>query len=104
VSARGIEANPEKIQAILTMGKPAKLHDVQKLVGRISTLSRFVARLGEKALPFYALMKKSDDKFEWTEEADTTFAQLKKCSPHRRCWSDVTSQKLECEKKLIKLL
>jgi hypothetical protein len=24
VSARGIEANPEKIQAILTMGKPAK--------------------------------------------------------------------------------
>jgi hypothetical protein len=25
VSARGIEANPEKIQAILIMGKPAKL-------------------------------------------------------------------------------
>jgi dsDNA-binding SOS-regulon protein len=57
VSARGIEANPEKIQAIL---------------------SRFVARLGEKALPFYALTKKSDDKFEWTEEADVAFTQLKK--------------------------
>jgi hypothetical protein len=28
VSARGIEANLEKIQAILTMGKPIKLHDV----------------------------------------------------------------------------
>jgi dsDNA-binding SOS-regulon protein len=78
VSARGIEANPEKIQAILTMGKPTKLHDVQKLAGRVVALSRFVARLGEKALPFYALMKKSDDKFEWTEEADTAFAQLKK--------------------------
>jgi hypothetical protein len=78
VSARGIEANPEKIQAILTMGKPAKLPDIQKLVGRVAALSRFVARLGEKALPFYALMKKLDDKFEWTEEADTTFAQLKK--------------------------
>jgi hypothetical protein len=34
--------------------------------------------LGEKALPFYALMKKSDDKFEWTEEADVAFAHLKK--------------------------
>jgi hypothetical protein len=78
VSARGIEANPEKIQAILTIGKPAKLHDVQKLAGHVAALSRFVARLGEKALPFYALMKKSDDKFEWTEEADTAFAQLKK--------------------------
>jgi ribonuclease HI len=78
VSARGIEANPEKIQAILTMGKLAKLHDVQKLAGRVAALSRFVAQLGEKALPFYALMKNSDDKFEWTEEADTTFVQLKK--------------------------
>jgi hypothetical protein len=78
VSARGIEANLEKIQAILTMGKPTKLHDIQKLAGCVAALSRFVARLGEKALPFYALMKKSDDKFEWTEEADVAFAQLKK--------------------------
>jgi dsDNA-binding SOS-regulon protein len=60
------------------MGKPTKLHDVQKLAGRVAALSRFVARLGEKALPFYALMKKSDDKFQWTEEADVAFAQLKK--------------------------
>jgi hypothetical protein len=64
VSARGIEANPEKIQAILTMGKPTKLHNVQKLAGRVVALSRFIARLGEKALPFYALIKKLDDKFE----------------------------------------
>jgi dsDNA-binding SOS-regulon protein len=78
VLARGIEPNPEKIQAILKMGKPTKLHDVQKLAGCVAALSRFVARLGEKALPFYALMKKSDDKFKWTEEADVAFAQLKK--------------------------
>jgi hypothetical protein len=78
VSARGIEANPEKIQAILTMGKLAKLHDIPKLAGRVAALSRFVARLGEKALPFYALMKKSDDKFKWTEEADIAFVQVKK--------------------------
>jgi hypothetical protein len=78
VSARGIEANPEKIQAILIMGKPTQLHDVQKLAGRVAALSRFIARLGETGLPFYALMRKSDNKFEWTEEADAAFAQLKK--------------------------
>jgi hypothetical protein len=77
VSARGIEANPEKIQAILTMGKPTKLHQVQQLAGRVAALSRFVARLGEKALPFYTLMKKSDKKFKWTKEADVAFAHLK---------------------------
>jgi hypothetical protein len=56
------------------MGKPAKLHEVQQLIGRVAVLSRFVARLGEKALPFYALMKKSDKKFEWTEEVDAMFS------------------------------
>jgi hypothetical protein len=47
VSARGIEASPEKIQAILTMKKPAKLRDIQQLAGRVEALRRFIARLGE---------------------------------------------------------
>jgi hypothetical protein len=49
VSARGIEANLEKIQAILTMGKLAKLHDVQKLAGSIATLSRFYRMIRRKS-------------------------------------------------------
>jgi hypothetical protein len=60
------------------MGKPTKLHQVQQLAGRVAALSRFVAQLGEKALPFYALMKKTDKKFEWIEKAGATFAHLKK--------------------------
>jgi hypothetical protein len=63
LSSRGIEANLEKIQAILTLRKPTKLHQVQQLTGRVAAWSRFVARLGKKALPFYALMKKMDKKF-----------------------------------------
>jgi hypothetical protein len=58
VSARGIEANPENIQAMLTMVKPTKLHEIQQLARRVAALSRFVAWLGEKALLLYALMKK----------------------------------------------
>jgi hypothetical protein len=59
------------------MGKPTKLHQVQQLAGRVAALSRFVARLGEKSLPLYALMKKSNKKFKWIEEADKAFAHLK---------------------------
>jgi hypothetical protein len=76
VSARGIEANLENIQAILTMKKPTNLRNIQQLAGRAAALIRFIARLGEKALPFYALMKKSE-KFEWTDEADQAFEDLK---------------------------
>ena len=53
-----------------------RVHDVQKLTSCLDALSRFISRLGEKALPLYQLMKKSD-KFEWTPDADTAFAELK---------------------------
>ncbi|KAK1678208.1 hypothetical protein QYE76_039056 [Lolium multiflorum] len=77
VSAREIEANPEKIQAIIMMRKPTKLKEIQQLTGRVATLSRFVVRLGEKALLFYALIKQGE-KFMRNEEADRAFEDLKR--------------------------
>ena len=75
-SERGIEANPEKIKAIQNLQKPEGLKDVQKITGCIAALSRFVARLGEIAIPLYQLLKKTD-KFEWNQEADKAFELLK---------------------------
>ena len=85
VSARGIEANPEKSEAILTMKKPTKLKEVQQLAGRVAALSRFVTRLGEKALPFYALMKKGEN-FEWNKEADKAFEHMKRVISTPQFW------------------
>src|SRR3954452_11251078 len=77
ISARGIEANPEKIKAVIDMDPPSNLKQIQQLAGRVAALCRFIARLGEKALPFYALMRKPG-KFEWTTEAQIAFDQLKR--------------------------
>ena len=77
VSSRGIEANPSKIRAIDSMRLPRCLKDVQKFTGRMASLSRFVSRLGEKALPLYQLMKKTDS-FVWTEQAEDSFTELKR--------------------------
>jgi hypothetical protein len=43
----------------------------------MAALGRFIARSGEKALPFFKLMKRIG-KFEWTPEADKAFAKLKR--------------------------
>jgi hypothetical protein len=59
VSHRGIEANPEKIKAIETMRPPARIKDVQKIMGSLATLSRFISRLAERALPLFKLLQKS---------------------------------------------
>ena len=66
LSARGIEANPEKIAAIDNMRQPRNIRDIQKFTGCLASLSRFISRLGEKALPLYHLLKKTD-KFVWSE-------------------------------------
>jgi hypothetical protein len=76
VSHRGIEANLEKIKAIETMRPPARIKDTQKLTGSLATLSRFISRLAERALPFFKLLWKSDP-FSWTEEAERAFQELK---------------------------
>ena len=76
VSHRGIEASTKQIQAITEMGPPRSVKDVQKLTGCMAALNHFISRLGEKGLPFFKLLKKTD-KFEWTEEANEAFKKLK---------------------------
>jgi hypothetical protein len=43
----------------------------------VDGVSRFISRLGEKALPLYRLLKKIDT-FVWTDEADAVLAELKR--------------------------
>nr|CAE01788.1 OSJNBa0039K24.7 [Oryza sativa Japonica Group] len=77
VSHRGIQANPEKVIAILNMKPPSTQKDVQKLTGCMAALSRFVSRLGERGMPFFKLLKKTDD-FQWGPEALKAFEDFKK--------------------------
>jgi hypothetical protein len=58
VSHRGIEANPEKIEAIMKMEAPRSQKKVQRLTGCMAALSRFISRLGEKGLHFISYSKR----------------------------------------------
>ena len=60
VSARGIEPNPNKVSAITNMKRPTCVKDIQKLIGCMAALSRFISRLGEKGIPFFKLLKASE--------------------------------------------
>ena len=77
VSNRGIEAHPENISAITSLAKLACINDVQRLAGRIAALSRFISRLGEKAIPLYQMLKKTDE-FVWSDATDKAFGDLKR--------------------------
>jgi hypothetical protein len=77
MSHRGIEANPDKVKAIEEMRPSCNLKEMQRLAGCIAALGHFITRSGEKALPFFKLMKRTG-KFEWTPEADKAFAEMKR--------------------------
>jgi len=59
VSHRGIEANPDKIQAILDMKPPRSIKEVQSLTGRVVALNRFVSKAIDKCLPFFKVIRKA---------------------------------------------
>ena len=65
VSHKGIEANPDKIQAILDMKPPQNVKEVQSLTGRVAALNRFVSKAINKCIPFFRVLKKA---FEWTDD------------------------------------
>ena len=74
VSQRGIEANLDKIRAIMEMKPPRNAKEVQSLNGKVAALNRFVSRETNKCLPFFHTLKKS---FEWTDECQQAFEELK---------------------------
>ena len=74
VSQRGIEANPNKIQATIEMTPPRNVKEVQSLNGKIAALNRFISRATDKCLPFFRTLKKS---FEWTAKCQQAFEKLK---------------------------
>ena len=75
VSQRGIEVNPEKVRAIIELEPPKTVKAVQSLNGKVAALNRFVSEATDKCLPFFRVLKKS---FEWTDECQKAFEDLKK--------------------------
>lgn len=74
---RGIEANPDKCHAIIDMRILTSVKHVQKLTGRITSLSNSLSCAGDKSIHFFITINKST-KFIWTEECEKEFGELKK--------------------------
>ena len=74
VNNQGIEANPDKIKVVLDMSSPSNIKEVQRLTGRIATLSRFVSKASDKCQPFFQVLKKA---FQWDAHCEEAFTALK---------------------------
>ena len=83
VTHRGIEVNPDQIKAINNLQPPRNPKEVQKLIGMMVALNRFISRSADRCRPFFLLLHKWKE-FEWSEECVVAFKQLKQylsCPP-----------------------
>jgi hypothetical protein len=76
VSTKGIEANLNKIEAILRMEPPNTKKGAQRLGGRLASLNRFISRSTERNLPFFEILK-SAEVFQWGPTQQRDFEELK---------------------------
>ncbi|KAI5355931.1 hypothetical protein L3X38_008826 [Prunus dulcis] len=74
---RGIEANPEKIKAIIDMEMPKTTKDIQSLTGCVAALTRFISKATDKCASFFKALKGGKRNITWTAECDNAFQDLK---------------------------
>jgi len=73
---RGIEANPDKCVAISSMRSPTNLKEVQRLLGRLTSLSRFLPRMTKKIRPILEVLRKVN-RFKWDNRCKEAFNEIK---------------------------
>ena len=58
------------------MRSPTIIKEVQRLIGRLTAISRFLPKLAEQTQPIVQLLKKFA-RFTWTEDCEQNFQKLK---------------------------
>ncbi|KAM2824991.1 hypothetical protein COP1_034841 [Malus domestica] len=78
VHHRGIEVDENKARTIINALPLTMKKQLQSLLGKINFLRRFIANSAGKMKAFSTLLKlKDSDKFEWKDEHQAAFTQIK---------------------------
>ena len=98
-TSNGVKPDQRKVQAILMMPEPKMKQDLQRFIGMIQYLAKFMQNLSEKAAPLRSLMKK-DVAWQWNEEHRKSYQILKEdCSrqPTLRYYDVSKPVKISCD-------
>jgi hypothetical protein len=77
ISGEGISVDPEKVKAIMEWPVPKNAHEVRSFMGLAGYYRRFVEGFSKIVKPITTLQCKGV-RYEWTEECDRAFIELKR--------------------------
>ncbi|KAK2989240.1 hypothetical protein RJ640_013188 [Escallonia rubra] len=75
---KGIEIDKNKARAIIDAKPPSNKKKLQRFLGQVNFLRRFIANLAGKTKAFSALLgMKGDTKYRWEAEQQSAFQSIK---------------------------
>ena len=76
---KGIEIDPKRIEAMKKVEAPACKKDLQKFLGKVNFLSRFISNLSGKIDTFTPILRLKDEAgFTWGAKQQEAFEKIKK--------------------------
>jgi hypothetical protein len=77
ISAGGITVDPSKVKDMLNWMPPTNASEIHSFLGLAGYYRRFIKDFSKIAKPMTRLLEKNKD-FDWTEECQVSFEELKK--------------------------
>ncbi|XP_021368107.1 uncharacterized protein K02A2.6-like [Mizuhopecten yessoensis] len=79
LTQQGVHPDPSKIEAVKDMPQPIDKKGVERLLGFVNYLSKFIPNMSTVTEPIRRLLK-SDVEFEWAKPQEEAFKEIKKRS------------------------
>jgi len=77
ISKEGVSVDPTKVEAVLQWEPPKSVTEIRSFLGLAGYYRRFIEGYSKIAMPLTQLTKKGQ-RFEWTENCENSFQELKK--------------------------
>src|SRR3954469_15757825 len=77
VSGEGVVVDPSKVSRVTEWETPTTVGDIRSFLGLTGYYRSFIENFSKLAKPMTELLKK-ENKFDWSEECETSFQELKK--------------------------
>ena len=86
ISEKGIEIDPKQVEAMRKVDTPTCKKDLQKFLGKVNYLRRFIFNLSEKIDSFTSILRLKDEaEFTWGQNSKSHLRRLRITCLRHRC-------------------